>query len=146
MMHKKRNLHTLFPLLHPPSLDHNMQEQPMSMNNPDFDQLTNPNHFKNLDYPPPRAQVSMMTPRGKQQASSSTATTTRPVVTDTPPMMTMMQPTLLRRRLVLLLRRTLVRLGRVQYIRRMPPQLLLLIRILMLLLCGRCNYCCLLGV
>ena len=64
----------------------------MSMNNPEFDQLTNPNHFKNLDYPQaPQAQVSMMTPRGKQQ-DSSTATTTRPVVTGTPPMMMMMQP------------------------------------------------------
>ena len=60
------------------------------MNNPaDFDQLSNPNHFKNLDYHPhrpPRAQVSMTT-QGKEEPSS---TTSRPV-TSTPPMM-MMQP------------------------------------------------------
>ena len=54
------------------------------VNNPDFDQLCNPNHFKNLDYYHPQAQGMM--PTQGIQASSSTA---RPA-TGTPPMMMML--------------------------------------------------------
>ena len=56
------------------------------VNNPDFDQLCNPNHFKNLDYYHPQAQ-GMMSAQGIQAPSS----TARPA-TGTPPMMMLPGP------------------------------------------------------
>src|SRR6056300_300124 len=57
------------------SLLPSQQHQMTIANNPDFDQLCNPNHFKNLDYYHPQAQGMMQT-QGIQAPSSTASPAT----------------------------------------------------------------------